>query len=111
MHELRAPPRELLQVEALRDRELLKQHVTQRDRRLAEDAVASIGDRDRLGPIGAMRGEILEGDVPAHRREPLGETRAEIATVQGRGAIRDDLAERLREVGLLQDLAGTWEAA
>src|SRR5688500_3519539 len=58
-----------------------------------------------------MGREILERDVTAHRREPLGEPRAESATVEGRCSVGDNLAERLREIGLLQYLAGAWQPA
>ena len=82
-----------------------------RDRRLPEDTEPAVGDRDGLGSIGRMRCEIFERDVTAHRREPIGEARTESAAVERRGPVGDDLAQRLREIGLLQDLAGARQPA
>src|SRR5882762_3999650 len=111
MDEVGTAPGVLPHIETLGDRELFEQNVALRDGRLPEDAHPAIVHGDRLGAIGRMSGEIVERDVPAHRCESLGDARTKDAAVERGGAVRDHLAERLREILLLQDLAGAREAS
>ena len=110
VHEVGTPPRVLLHVEPSGDRQLLQQDVALRHGRLPENAQAAIWNGDRLGAIGRMSGEIFEPDVPAQRRQRVREAGAEIAAVERGDAAGHDFAECLREIGLLQDLAGARKA-
>src|SRR5207249_10761619 len=109
MDQLGASPLELLHIETRRDGELFEQDVPLGHRRLSVHGVSAVRDARWRGTVGLMGGEIFRADRSADLADRRCEALGERPFVEDRRALRGDLAQGRREVGLLQDLAGARE--
>ena len=72
---------------------------------MPKDPQAAVLDRERLGSIGAMGGEVGPVDHAAGRGDGGREALSEIASIERVGAVAGDGPERHGEIGLLEHLA------
>ena len=75
-------------------------------RRKAGRLAPAVRHAQGLDPVGAMRGEILDGQRAAGLSGGAGDAPRQIAPVELLGAVRGDALEGLREIGLDEALRG-----